>query len=211
MVGLVLDLVSKYLAFEHVADVPVVVSREQVLAITDAPIPLPASGGLGRLIPPHAPVVVVPGVLNFTLVLNPGAVFGMGAGKRYYFLAFTAAAVTFALWVFARWTRDRDRFAHVSIGLVISGGLGNLYDRIVYACVRDFIHPLPGVHFPFGWRVWGGSGEVWPWVSNVADALLLVGIGGLAIHLWLADRRAAQSAKAATGQASPVRPDARAS
>lgn len=167
--GLVIDLWSKYAAFEHIADVPVEVRRDEVMATEQ----------LGRLIPPHDPVVVIPSVLEFTLVLNPGAVFGLGAGKRMLFIVFTGIAVVMGLWMFAKWTTRRDWLAHASLGLLLSGGLGNLYDRVKFACVRDFIHPLPGV------RVAGR--EIWPYVSNIADAFLIVGIIGLMWHLWRAD------------------------
>lgn len=172
--GLFADLATKSLAFRHIAPTPVVISRDEVLRATY----------LGSLIPTHEPVVVVPGVLELTLVLNPGAVFGMGAGKRVFFIAFTVLAVGFALWVFATWTRPRDTAAHVGLGLLLSGGLGNLYDRLTYGCVRDFLHPLPRANLPSGWHwPWGGR-EVWPYVSNVADLLLIIGIGLLLIHTW---------------------------
>lgn len=166
LVGLALDLGTKWWAFRSLGPTPVVVVRDQVLATRD----------LGNLIPFPARREIVPNLLDFTLVLNPGAVFGMGAGKRVFFIAFTVIAVGFAMWMFAAWTTRRDTLAHVAIGLVLSGGLGNLYDRLKFACVRDFIHPLPGVTLPFGWSwPWGGR-EVWPYVSNVADLWLLIGI-----------------------------------
>ena len=77
-----------------------------------------------------------------------------------------------------------DEVAHVALALLIAGGLGNLYDRVLFACVRDFIHPLPGVTLPFGIRWPGGSREVWPYVSNVADLFLLLGIGALLVYSW---------------------------
>jgi len=117
-------------------------------------------------------------------VLNPGAVFGIGPGRRWLFIGFTLIALGFSLWMFGRLTRARDRVAHVGLGLLISGGLGNLYDRVVFGCVRDFIHPLPGVLLPFGWRLPSGERELWPYVSNVADLLLLVGIGMLLVTFW---------------------------
>jgi lipoprotein signal peptidase len=87
--------------------------------------------------------------------------------------------------MFAAWTKPKDAMAHAAIGLLISGGLGNLYDRIVYACVRDFLHPLPGAVMPFGWRMpLTGGREIWPYVSNIADLWLLVGIGMLMWYLW---------------------------
>ncbi|MFO0833909.1 MAG: signal peptidase II [Phycisphaerales bacterium] len=182
--GLVTDLVSKEIAFRSIAGTPVSIDRQAVLA----------TGSLGNLIPFHRPVVVLPKVLDFTLVLNPGAVFGIGAGKRWFFVLFTAIAVVFATGLFARWTRARDRWAHVAIGLVISGGLGNLYDRLLYACVRDFIHPLPGVKLPFGWSYPFASGqtarEIWPYVSNLADLWLIIGIVILVIYTWKSGTRA---------------------
>lgn len=166
LVGLALDLGTKWWAFRSLGPTPVVLVREQVLTTRD----------LGNLIPFPARREIVPNILDFTLVLNPGAVFGMGAGKRAFFIAFTVIAVGFAMWMFAAWTTRRDTLGHVAIGLVLSGGLGNLYDRLMFACVRDFIHPLPGVVLPFGWSwPWGGR-EVWPYVSNVADLWLLIGI-----------------------------------
>lgn len=176
---LAVDLVSKELAFRFIADAPVRIDRQEVLA---------GNGPLYRLIPSHDPVVVIPRVLEFTLVLNPGAVFGLGAGQRFTFIAFTLGALLFALWMFKAWTGPRDRAAHLGLALLISGGLGNLYDRVLYACVRDFIHPLPHVLLPFGWSYpWSravGGREVWPYVSNLADLFLIIGIGMLVWHTW---------------------------
>lgn len=167
--GLVIDLASKHLAFRAIAPHPVVVERADVLRARHP----------SMLIPPHDPVRVVPHLLDFTLVLNPGAVFGIGAGRRVVFILFTGVAIIFAVLLFLRWTHPRDYASHAAVGLLIAGGLGNLYDRLVYACVRDFIHPLPGLMLPGGleWP-WGGR-EVWPYVSNVADLFLIIGIGVL--------------------------------
>lgn len=173
LLGVVVDLGSKSLAFERVAGAPVRVERAEVLAAGPA--------HLGDLIRPHRPVVVARELLEFTLVLNPGAVFGMGAGKRWIFVAFTVAALAFGIYLFHAWTRPRDYAAHVGLGLILSGGLGNLYDRLVYACVRDFIHPLPGVALPFGWNWPGGDRAIWPWVSNIADLALIIGV---ALMMW---------------------------
>lgn len=165
-VGLVLDLWSKAWAFRTIADTPVRVIRDDVLR-TEV---------LSELIPRHAPQEIIPGLLDFTLVLNPGAVFGLGAGQRWLFVGFTVLAIGMGLWMFARWTTSRHWLAHLCLGLVFAGGLGNLYDRVVFGCVRDFIHPLP--------RAMIGSWEIWPYVGNVADKFLIIGIAGLMWHLW---------------------------
>lgn len=172
--GLASDLVTKWAAFRWIAGNPVVVDREQVLS----------ADRLGVLLPVHEPVVVIPNALHLTLVLNPGAVFGIGAGQRWLFIGFTALAVVFAMWVFLKWTTARDRAAHVALGLLLGGGIGNLYDRLRFACVRDFLHPLPGVRLPFGITWPNGSDEVWPYVSNIADLWLILGIGVLLVYSW---------------------------
>lgn len=193
VLSIVIDLGSKYWAFGNVIpNTPVKVVREEVLAIK-AEDPR----DINRVIPLHEPMVVVPEVLNFTLVLNPGAVFGMGPGKRMFFVGFTIIALGFGLLMFARGTQVMDRLAHVGIGLVLGGGLGNLYDRLFYGCVRDFLHPLPGWKWPFGWELYAGR-EIWPYVSNVADLFLLIGIILLLIHLWKKDRQERRAARTIT-------------
>ncbi len=184
--ALVTDLGTKWLAFRYVASVPVMVDRQQVMRINTVD-----PRGITDLVPGHRPVQVIPALpwlLELTLVLNPGAVFGVGPGQRWFFIGFTGIALGFGLWMFANWTGPRDRIAHVAIGLLLGGGLGNLYDRLVFGCVRDFLHPLPGVRFPWGWNPLHSGGEVWPYVSNVADLLLLLGIAVLLVYLWRRDR-----------------------
>ena len=182
-VTLYADLASKRWAFATLSGEPVVIDRSEVLETPP--------DRLMALLGHHARAVetVVPGVLDFRLVLNGGAIFGAGQGMRALFIAFTGVALLFALWLFACKTDRRDWLSHAAVGLVISGGIGNLYDRLVFGCVRDFIHPLPGVTWP------GSTREVWPYVSNVADAFLIVGIGVLMIKLWTGDA----SGKGASG------------
>ena len=178
IVGLTLDLGLKHWAFQNVAGVPVLPER-------------------GVRIPRHEPVTVVPGVLNLHLVKNDGAVFGIGANKRMFFVVFTLGALAAALVVFARWTTDGATSAHVALGLILAGGLGNLYDRICFGVVRDFLHMIPGWKMPFGIRWWGGSDEIFPWVFNAADVMLLSGMVLLMIYIHRTEkeRKLAQDAK----------------
>ena len=79
--------------------------------------------------------------------------------------------------------------AHIGLGLILAGGIGNLYDRVLFSVVRDFVHLLPGWTLPFNWR-WGGqTNEIFPWVFNVADVMLLTGMGLLMLHMNRRDRR----------------------
>lgn len=187
--GAAVDLASKWLAFERIADHPVTLNRADVLAA--------GPQGIRHLVPAHEPLTVIPHVLELRLVLNPGAVFGFGPGQRWFFIVFTVIAIAMALWAFVKWTTPRNVWAHAGLGLVLAGGLGNLYDRLNFGCVRDFLHPLPGVNLPFGVSWPSGAREVWPWVSNIADALLLIGIWLLVIHLWRVDAAARRQVRAA--------------
>lgn len=200
VLALATDLASKEIAFRTVADAPVPVVREEVLRVKRDIDPRAITQ---ELIPKHEPVTVIPSVLDFQLVLNPGAVFGSGPGQRGFFIGFTVIALGFALAMFGKWTLAQDRWAHAGIGLLVGGGLGNLYDRLFHACVRDFIHPLPGVKWPFGWRFMG-TDEVWPYVSNLADLYLLIGIGILLVHLYRRDKAESERAR----QAASAKPQA---
>ncbi|MHC4218509.1 MAG: signal peptidase II [Planctomycetota bacterium] len=187
-IGLSVDLYLKHWSFQNVAPQPVQLDRE---AIRNNP---------HGLIPQHDPVTVVPRLLNLHLVRNDGAVFGIGANQRMFFVVFTIGALAAAVVVFGRWTNRQATMAHVALGLILAGGLGNLYDRIMFGFVRDFLHMLPGWQLPFGWHWPGGSNEVFPWVFNAADVMLLLGMGTLMLYMNGLEKRR-KDARAASEQA----------
>ena len=169
---LTLDLVSKSWAFRDVS-----VSREELMTNRNWISPIPPE----PLLPAR--------LLDKRQVFNYGAVFGIGSNQRFFFIAFTGAALAAGILVFARFTRAHHCLAHVAIGLVLAGGMGNLYDRLSLGAVRDFLHMLPNRPLPFDWRWPGGSPEMFPWVFNVADMSLLFGMTLLLIHMNRVERR----------------------
>lgn len=177
-VGLAFDLSTKSWSFRNVASKPV----ELVYETASVPSFKPDY---------HEPVHALPwDLLDFSLVVNHGAVFGLGQNRRSVFVVFTIGAIAVALWVFGWWTNSKSRVAHVGIGLVLAGGIGNLHDRLVYGAVRDFLHMLPRWQLPFGLRWPGGNAEIFPWVFNVADVELLAGMGLLLLAVRASDRAA---------------------
>ncbi len=174
LLGFTSDLVTKTWAFNEVADKPIVLERELLLSNPQwTPIPL------------HDGVVAIPWkLLNFRLVLNDGAVFGIGSQQRVFFIFFTFAALGIAGWIFGRHTSAKNTIAHIALGLILGGGLGNLYDRIFIGRVRDFMHMLPDRHLPFGWSWPGSNSELFPWIFNTGDVLLLSGMALLMIFFW---------------------------
>ncbi len=171
LLGLVMDLASKSAAFAFIGDEAIVLDREVILSDPNWHPP------------PDAHFEAIPNILDLHLVLNRGAVFGIGPGQRIFFVAFTLIAVVVGFYVFACRTRSGDALAHFAIGCILAGAIGNLFDRIMYGAVRDFLKILPETHLPLNWTWPGGNSEVFPWVFNIADVLLLSGIGLLMLRM----------------------------
>ncbi len=194
--GVGADLWSKHWAFSWVASEPVVIDREQVLADPNY-----------QPIPRHEGYHALPGsLLDLRLVINHGAVFGIGEHQRWFFIAFTMAALVAGLFVFGRFTTARQHLAHVALGFILAGGMGNLYDRIVFAVVRDFLHLFPGRMLPFGWKWPGPSNnpELFPWVFNLADMMLLTGMILLMWHINRVEKRRKREEQKNTSEESPA-------
>ena len=130
-----------------------------------------------------------PGWLHFEWVLNPGAVFGIGAGHRWLFVAVSVLALGFLTYLFAAAGRRQWGY-QIILGMLLAGVLGNLYDRVMYGHVRDMFRILPGWSWPGEWTVFGYPGfgrEVFPYVFNVADVMLCVGVALMLGHALFFD------------------------
>ncbi len=191
-IALSVDLWSKSAAFSSVGENPVVLEPQE--AVSDPSYRIPWHGGV------HA---ISPDLLDFHLVINHGAVFGIGQSARGIFIGFTLIAVAAGVFIFGWWTRARSMWAHIAIGLILAGGLGNLYDRITFGAVRDFLYMFPRRNLPLNLHWPGGSTEIFPWVFNVADMLLLSGMALLIIFSRREDQRREALAKK-SGDASQI-------
>ena len=103
--------------------------------------------------------------LNFYLLWNTGIGFGiasMEANIYYHILTFIIIIVNFGLVFFLI---KSEKVHTYLIALIIGGSLGNLFDRIYYYAVPDFIDLHLGKYHWF--------------VFNVADIFITVGIIGL--------------------------------
>ncbi len=119
------------------------------------------------LLSTHASIEIIPGLLNFTHVLNTGVAFGLFAtrGNATGTVVLTllgVAALIFVGYYFLVVPR-RDRMLLAALALVLGGAVGNLMDRIARGAVTDF------VDFYFGTYHWH--------TFNVADSAITIGIG----------------------------------
>jgi len=115
--------------------------------------------GLGQAI------VVIPKVFRITHVLNTGAAFSMFENMnehtvRNLLVAFSIVAVIVVLVLL--WKLGRTfTMTSVALALILGGAIGNLYDRVMYSHVVDFLE-VHIVHYH------------WP-DFNVADSCIVVG------------------------------------
>ena len=107
-------------------------------------------------------LILIPDVLNILRSMNEGVVFGLFPGKTSAFIVFSAIAIVVILFIYIK--SDKTIFvSNLALGLVLAGAIGNLWDRVWFGCVRDFID----LHI--------GNKYHWP-TFNIADSLICVGV-----------------------------------
>jgi signal peptidase II len=99
--------------------------------------------------------------------VNSGALFGfapLGGEQKELnnagFAVISLLAAAAIVWWSTQKATARDRWLCGALGLILAGTLGNLYDRVVFGGVRDFLH----WDYLFDWPVF-----------NLADCCLVVG------------------------------------
>lgn len=185
---LVGDLWLKAWSFEHIADHPVQLESSPDGPIVYLYITDPSTGELDwrradevyqnlkpGIVPAHASTTLVPKVLDLQLTLNTGAVFGLGKGARPLFIAVSLIATCVIF--FLVWRSPANAYVYqAALSMILAGALGNLYDRVRFAAVRDMLHMLPET-------------GLWPWIFNFADVTLVVGVCLVLVLSFLSERR----------------------
>lgn len=87
---------------------------------------------------PVGSIPVISGVLSFTYVENTGAAFGIFTDKRYMLIILVSAILLGAVWLLCS-GKLKTKLERLCVLFIIAGGLGNLFDRIRYGFVVDFI------------------------------------------------------------------------
>jgi signal peptidase II len=111
------------------------------------------------------PIRVIPGLLSLTYTTNSGGAFGFGESAPWLF---AGATIVVSAGIVGVSTRPMRPWIAVSLGLILGGALGNLWDRVANGPgfsgrVTDFIDL-----------------QVWP-IFNLADTAIVLGAAILAI------------------------------
>ncbi|WP_238390453.1 signal peptidase II [Anaerococcus sp. mt242] len=106
-------------------------------------------------------------LLNFTYLENRGAAFGILQDSRLFFIILTLAIVAVLVYYFIKNYKKNPIILNIALAMIISGAIGNFYDRLFQGYVVDFIE-FAFIKFP---------------VFNVAD--IFVTIGSLLMIIYL--------------------------
>jgi signal peptidase II len=122
--------------------------------------------------------VIIPDFFRFLTVFNPGASWGIAAGKTGWLLTGSFVALLFMMWLLTS-LEKQQWVAQIAVGMLFAGALGNTHDRMFnLGNVVDFIDV--DLHFP--------PANPWP-AFNIADSLLCVGVATLLICMFFGNRK----------------------
>ena len=110
-------------------------------------------------------VSLIPGLINILRSKNEGVVFGLFPGKTNAFIIFSAVAIIAILYIYIK-SNKTSFLSSLALGLILAGAIGNLWDRIWFGFVRDFIdlHVAHKYHWP---------------TFNIADTLICIGVSAM--------------------------------
>ena len=119
---------------------------------------------------PIGSITVIENIFSLTYVENRGAAWGMMAGAQWYLIIMPIIIIVAAI-AYLIIKKLSDPLLLWSVMLIVSGGLGNLIDRIFRGFVVDYLHAT-FIDFP---------------VFNLADCCITIGAGLLILYVILSE------------------------
>lgn len=142
------------------------------------------------MVPEGRSVPVIEGVFHFTHAQNTGVAFSMLSGKTAVILGVTGLAIPIMAWWYAVSWKTGHPALLAGQGLLISGALGNLIDRVLFSYVRDFFDFVPPLPLIGKWAVF-----------NVADIFICAGVAlFLYAELFHPPKKTAEKPEAPAGE-----------
>lgn len=116
----------------------------------------------------------VPHVFEFVYKSNTAGAMGISFPWARHILVVATFVLILVLFVYLYKLPRRGMLICSASCLLLAGGIGNLVDRIFRGYVPDFIRFVHNAYFPY--------------VFNLADVLICIGAGLLALHLLLPEQ-----------------------
>lgn len=127
---------------------------------------------------PHTPINIFPS-LNLLLSFNTGSAFGFlhaaGGWQKWIFTIVAALVSLFIIIWQLKINTKHNSLLVIALSLVLGGTLGNLYDRIFYHEVVDFID--------FYFKTWHYA------TFNIADIAICIGAGFLILDTFKENKK----------------------
>lgn len=123
-----------------------------------------------QVLAPVQAMPLIPHVVELRFYLNDGMAFSMLSGKQFFLIVVTSIALLAVAYVLFTHCKN-SLLLRSSLLLILSGGIGNLIDRVLNGCVVDYINPL-FINFA---------------VFNFADICVCVGAALLVLYVLLSD------------------------
>lgn len=138
-------------------------------------------------------IPLIKNFLHITYTTNPGAAFGMMDGARWIFMVISSLAILgFIAYLYLG--HAENMLYGVSFSMVISGGIGNMIDRLGFGF---YVNPNTGLGEVVDFIDFCG---IWNAIFNGADSFVCVGAGLLILALIIdivKEYKAEQAKKAA--------------
>jgi signal peptidase II len=142
-------------------------------------------------------IPLIKGFLHLTYTTNDGAAFGMMDGQRWVFIVVsTLAIVSFIAYLYLGHA-DNMLYA-ISLSMVISGGIGNMIDRLGFGF---YVNPNTGLGEVVDFIDFCG---IWDAIFNGADSFVCVGAGLLILALVIDLKKEYELEKAKKSAAAEV-------
>ena len=118
-------------------------------------------------------VTLIPNFLYFAYVENTGGAWSILSNATWLLAIFSTVAVIGISYYMFKKQINLNYF--ICGALIVAGGLGNLYDRVIYGAVVDFIETYPlGYSFP---------------IFNVADIFVVIGSFYMIIYMFYEEHK----------------------
>ena len=118
---------------------------------------------------PIGDLPLIKGVFHFTYSENRGAAFGILSDARWVFMLFSTVMILALLIYLFYPKKQANQLFLIGTAMVVSGGIGNMIDRVVLGYVVDFLN-FELINFA---------------IFNVADSFVCVGAGLMVLSLLL--------------------------